>query len=443
MKTLRLFLFIGLLGIMGTSCSNDDNTTIPVDPNPDEQTQKKIGTKFLIDGDFEFAHAGAGIDFTFNEITFEMDDSGLGGAKSTFNLVAMYQEVKSGVYKAILKDGSSKAPTIYLRNIKENSMEINIDWLLNPYENGEEAEKAEYPTANATIGNHDGGQFGWLVITRKTGAPITVNLPISGKYVFSQQGHTYYYTFSNNIVNFNGSYDMEVLGYSNTNNKILLKGADKTVEDRYYVIQLKNITENSVDILRKTYSETNAQAEAEAEFAKAEDADGGFNTYIKESNNDEAFANLQGTYGSAIINDADGNPQAQYVFKIGNNDEAFLFRADMGGGFSDSASFILNRVFTDESKGQLIYEVTGSTGYYSGREGQFLTIYVRNISASGDKATFAIATKDGSTSVAASKGDVIGKTLEEAKAIAAPADNLVWDLNMMNYAHRWIETTKE
>ncbi|MVX35576.1 hypothetical protein [Myroides sp. LoEW2-1] len=162
----------------------------------------------------------------------------------------------------------------------------------------------------------------------------------------------------------------------------------------------------------------------------------------KEEDKVQNMDKLKGVYGSEIIM-KEGNPTAQYVFKINSDEDAFLFRANMGKGFGDSASFILKKVATDEAKGQLIYEVTGSTGYYEGRTGQYLTIYVKDISADGAKATFAIATKDGSNSVAGSKGDVVGKTIEEAKAIKAPEASQVWENDMMNYAHKWMPTTRE
>lgn len=130
---------------------------------------------------------------------------------------------------------------------------------------------------------------------------------------------------------------------------------------------------------------------------------------------------------------------AQYVFRLGTEDEAFIFMVEDEA----SASFQLKKVAEDDTIGQLIYEVTGSTGYYAGRTGQFLTIYAKDISETGDKATLAIATKDGSGSVAGSKGDIVGKTIEEAKTIKASEADKVWQENMMSYAHVWMQTTKK
>lgn len=163
----------------------------------------------------------------------------------------------------------------------------------------------------------------------------------------------------------------------------------------------------------------------------------------KEQEKVQNMDKLKGVYGSEVILDNDNKPKAQYVFKLNDKDEAFLFRANMGNGFGDSASFTLKKVATDETKGQIIYEVTGSTGYYSGRTGQFLTVYVKDITTDGSKATFAIATKDGGNSVAGSKGDIVGKTIEEAKEIKAPEADKVWEKDMMKYAHLWIPTTRE
>lgn len=440
MKITKLFSAIAVLAFLVTSCSSDDGSPIRQDK---EQTE--VGKELTFEGLYEYAHSGMPIPFEFAKKTITMKMSEMTGSDEgddVYDIQTVYTN-KEGVLKVVAKNAvESEYAAFFIKNISEESVDFNMDY---SFPTEIEAIESDYPANEASTPDHGNMKFGWLTLYKSGDSGNTINLPVSGKYVFSQQGHTYFYNFSNDVVNFNGSYDMTILAHNTSTNKILLQGLDESVKDNYYVAQLKNITDNSVDVARLTFSGENAKTEAESEFAKSEEVSANFTTYIKEGSSDEsAFENLNGAYGSQIIYDENDEPLAQYVFKIGDNNEAFLFRANMtGSGMDDSASFILSRVFADESKGQLIYEVTGSTGYYSGRDGQFLTIYVKDISATGDTATFAIATKDGSTSVAASKGDVIGKTLEEAKAIQAPSADQVWDLDMMAYAHQWISTTRE
>lgn len=440
MKLTKLFSAFAICAFILTGCSNDDNN----DPiRIDQKDQEEIGKELSFAGEFAYAHSGMPIPFTFEKNSITMNMSQMAGScqeDDKYNVITVYKN-KEGIIKAVAKhEKESQYKAFFFRNVKEESMDINIDYT---FKSEIEAIQTNYPSVGGGQVDHANNQFGWLLLDKKGSKPAEIKLPINGKYVFTQSGHTYYYDFSNEVVNFNGSYEMKVLAHNTATNKILLQGIDEKIKDFYYVIQLKNIKDNNADIARATFNEGEMKALAEKEFAALEDLKSNFTTYIKE---DKAgtFGNLKGTYGSTIIKDGEtGKPQAQYLFKVGDGNEAFLFRADMGNGFGDSASFTLKKVFDDEKKGQIIYEITGSTGYYSGRNGQFLTIYVKDISSKGDKATFAIATKDGKNSVSSSQGDVIGKTIEEAKAINAPTDNLVWQNDMMKYAHLWISTTRE
>ncbi len=440
MKLTKLFSAVAICAFILTGCSNDDNN----DPiRVDQKDQEEIGKELTFTGEYAYAHSGMPIPFTFekNSITMNMSQmAGSGQEDDKYNIITVYKN-KEGVIKAVAKhEKESQYKAFFFKNVKVESMDINIDYT---FKSEIEAIKTNYPSAGGGQVDHQNNQFGWLSLQQKGNKPAEVNLPINGKYIFSQSGHTYYYDFTNDVVNFNGSYDMKVLAHNTSTNKILLQGIDGKEKDYYYVIQLKNIKDNNVDIARATFNEGDVKALAEKEFAAIEDLKNNFTTYGKEDAQG-TFGVLKGTYGSAIIkNDQTGKPQAQYVFKIGEGNEAFLFKADMGSGFNESASFKLKKVFDDEKTGQIIYEITGSTGYYAGRDGQFLTVYVKDISPKGDKATFAIATKGGKNSVSASQGDVIGKTIDEAKAITPPTNDQVWDNNMMKYAHLWISTTRE
>ncbi|WP_158210078.1 hypothetical protein [Myroides phaeus] len=440
MKLTKLFSAFAICVFLLTSCSNDDsNEPIRVD----QKDQQEIGKELPFKGEFIYAHSGMPIPFTFekNSITMNMSQmAGSGQDDDKYNILTVYKN-KEGVLKVVTKhEKESQYKAFFLRNIKDESLDINIDYT---FKSEIEAIKTNYPSKAGGALDHANNQFGWLLLTKKSSQSTPINLPVNGKYVFTQGQHSYYYNFTNETVNFNGSYDMKVLAHNTSTNKILLQGVDTERKDFFYIIQLKNIKENNVDIARATFNEGETKKLAEKEFAGIEELKNNFTTYTKEDKTG-TVVNLKGTYGSAIIKDKEtGKPQAQYVFKVGEGTEAFLFRADMGSGFGDSASFTLKKVATDEKKGQLIYEITGSTGYYAGRTGQFLTIYFKDISANGNKATFAIATKNGKNSVSSSQGDVIGKTIEEAKAIKAPEANLVWENDMMKYAHLWILTTKE
>ncbi|MGL4583827.1 MAG: hypothetical protein ACRCVU_12700 [Flavobacterium sp.] len=446
-KILSLF---AITAFLMTSCSSDDNTPI----RPEIKDQTEVGKESPIVGEYSFNHAGNPIPFHFekNKITMKMTGmAGSGQDDDVFDVITTYKD-KAGVLKTVAKSKeTNEYKAFFFRDIKDDKSKFMFNMDLTA-KTEIEAIKAAYPAKDIVV-DHAKGQFGWLEMIK--GAIVEpIQLPVNGKYVFAQGTHVYYYNFTNEVVNFNGAYDMTVLAHNKNTNKILLQGKNEEVKNKYYVIQLKNIKDDNVDIARLTFSETTAKADAEKEYASQTEIKANFTTYTKDKGTDSAFANLKGTYGSTIIVDpATKLPLAQYVFKLVDNDEAFLFRADMGKGFGESASFTLKKVDTDEAKGQIIYEVTGSTGYYSGRTGQYLTVYVKDIAKDGSKATFSIATRqlintetkqlEDTNSVAKSKGDVIGKTIEEAKAIKAPEAEKVWKEDMMKYAHLWMQTTRE
>ncbi|WP_353102999.1 hypothetical protein [Myroides odoratus] len=446
-KFLSALAILAFISVGTTSCSSDDNVIRP--EKPDENGQTEVGTELHFEGTYAYGHAGNPIPFDFKKKSISMQMSlmaGSGQEDDLYNIIKIYKNA-DGVLKVVSKhETASEYKAFFLRNIKDGeSLDINIDY---SFTSEIEAIKAVYPASGNSTPDHANNKFGWLKLTKMNGEPSEkINLPVQGKYVFSAQGHTYFYNFSNTIVNFNGDYDMTVLKHNTNTNKILLEGkGDKA--GTYYVTQLKNITANTVDIARLTFGEADAKTKAEAEFALATDLTGGrFTTYTKEGSEGgetiPSFEGLNGTYVSAMIV-IGGDDMGQYEFHIGENNNAFLLMADFSGGgtFTEGGKVDLKRVFTDEAKGQMIFEIMDSAGYYAGRTGQFLTVYVRDYQT-GTKASFAIATKKGSSSIAASKGDVIGKTLEEAKAVAAPDAMKAWNGGMMDYAHVWIPTTKK
>ncbi|WP_060872702.1 hypothetical protein [Myroides odoratus] len=438
-KFLSALAIFALISVGTTSCSSDDNVIRT--EKPDENGQTEVGTELHFEGTYAYGHAGNPIPFDFKKKSISMQMSlmaGSGQEDDLYNIIKIYKNA-DGVLKVVSKhETASEYKAFFLRNIKEGeSLDINIDY---SFTSEIEAIKAVYPASGNSTPDHANNKFGWLKLTKMNGEPSEkINLPVQGKYVFSQSGHTYFYTFSNETVNFNGSYDMKVLKHNTNTNKILLEGlAEKA--GTFYVVQLKNITANTVDVARLTFGEADAKTKAEAEFALATDlTENRFNTYTKEGS-ETSFEGLKGTYVSAII----GNNLGYYQFTVGENNEAFLFMGDFTGSgtFDEGGKLELRKVFEDKTKGQIIFEITNSAGYYAERNGQFLTLYVRDY-ADGTKATFAIATKGGVTSISTSKGNVIGMTLEEAKALAAPDAMKTWDGGMMAYAHVWIPTTKK
>ncbi|MCS4237477.1 hypothetical protein M2306_002480 [Myroides gitamensis] len=438
-KFLSALAILAFISFGTTSCSSDDNVIRP--EKPDENGQTEVGTELHFEGTYAYGHAGNPIPFDFKKKSISMQMSlmaGSGQEDDLYNIIKIYKNT-DGVLKVVSKhETESEYKAFFLRNIKDGeSLDINIDY---SFTSEIEAIKAVYPASGNSTPDHANNKFGWLKLTKMNGEPSEkINLPVQGKYVFSQSGHTYFYTFSNETVNFNGSYDMKVLKHNKNTNKILLEGlAEKA--GTFYVVQLKNITANTVDVARLTFGEADAKTKAEAEFALATDlTEGRFNTYTKEDS-EASFEGLKGTYVSATI----GNNLGYYQFTMGENNEAFLFMGDFAGSgtFDEGGKLELKKVFADKAKGQIIFEITNSEGYYAERNGQFLTLYVKDY-ADGTKATFAIATKGGVTSISTSKGNVIGTTLEEAKALAAPDAMKAWDGGMMAYAHVWIPTTKK
>lgn len=440
MKLTKLFTLVVLLGLFSISCSSD-NDPISV-PKPDD-FQKEVSKEMTFTGNYVYTHAGNPIPFVFEQKTISMKMSEMGGSNSAddvYEVITVYQNKAGNITKAVAKNKDAKEyKAFFFKNIANASLDINIDY---SFPTEIEAINVSYPSEQGNPVDHTKNQFGWLKLTNSDTSTVVVNLPIEGKYIFEQQGHSYYYTFSNTVVNFNGSYDMQVLKHNTNTNKILLKGIEADKSNTYYVIQLNEIEGNNVLIARATYNDANAKADAETEFASATELAKAFSLYTKEASEvdySKAFPNLVGTYETVKMN----NGIAQYRFKMGNNDEAFLFMvAEEDGTMEASASLKLKRVFADEKSGQLIYKITSSNGYYSGRDNQFLTIYAKGIATNGSSATFAIATKDGSGSIAASKGNIIGQTLEEAKLIVAPENDKLWGENMMVYAHVWIKTIR-
>lgn len=435
MKVTKFLSALAILAFLSVSCSSDDD----VIRKKDGQTE--VGSELPFEGNYAYAHAGNPIPFEFTKKTISMQMSGMAGSgqeDDNYNIIKVYKD-DNNVLKVVAKHVTeSEYKAFFFRNIKDESLDINIDY---SFKSEIEAIETTYPSTGNTTPDHTNNKFSWLKLTKTGNETVKINLPVQGKYIFSAQGHTYYYSFTNSVINFNGSYDMKVLQHNKNTNKILLQGIGEKAST-YYVTQLKNITENTVDVARLTFGEADAKAKAEAEFALATDLTGAnFTTYTKEGSiASPEFKGLNGTYVSAII----GNNLGYYEFKMGSNNEAFLFMGDFAGSgtFEAGGKLELKRVFSDETKGQIIFEILNSEGYYAERNGQFLTLYVKDYQ-DGTKATFAIATKGGVTSISTSKGNVIGTTLEEAKALAAPAAMNMWGENMMAYAHVWIPTTKK
>ncbi|MDM1044297.1 hypothetical protein HX004_05515 [Myroides sp. 1354] len=435
-KLLSALAIFALISVGTTSCSSDDNVIRP--ENPDENGQIEVGSELHFEGAYAYAHAGNPIPFDFKKKSISMQMSlmaGSGQEDDLYNIIKIYKNT-DGVLKVVSKhQTASEYKAFFLRNIKEGeSLDINIDY---SFSSEIEAIKAVYPAGGNSTPDHANNKFSWLKLTKMNGEKI--NLPVQGKYVFSRSGHTYFYTFSNETVNFNGSYDMKVLKHNTNTNKILLEGKGEKAGS-YFVAQLKNITANTVDVARLTFGEADAKTKAEAEFASANEVEASFSTYKKEDDENPVFEGLNGTYVTETI----GGNLGYYQFVMNGNNDAFLLMGDFSGAgnFTEGAKLELKKVFDDQAKGQIIFEITNSDGYYSGRTGQFLTLYVRDY-ADGTKATFAIATKGGVSSISSTKGDVIGKTLEEAKAIAAPDAMKIWNGGMMDYAHVWMSTTKK
>lgn len=276
MKNIKSYVLIGLLSFLAFSCTSDDNN--PIDPPKNEQ--KEVGKTFEITGTFDFNHAGAAIPFIFTENSFTIGTSSLGKENSTSQLTTLYIN-KENVYKAVLKQEDGKFMALFLRNVKENTMDLNMDYNFNTEK---EAIDSKYPPSDASMGNHDGGQFGWLSLIRQE--TIRPQLPVNGTYVFdatSMGGGIYAYSFTDEQVRFDAGspYDMKILDYKNDTHKILLEGLGSKA-GTYYVIQLKDITATEVQIARDTKS---TLAEAEAIFNSSDSVSGSFSPYVKQIEN--------------------------------------------------------------------------------------------------------------------------------------------------------------
>lgn len=279
MKITKLIALIGFISVFAMSCTNDDNS----DPILKERDQKELAAKFQAIGEYQFPHAGTAMPFTFTETTFSSESPTVGQESSISTLIKLFQN-SEGVFRAVLKEKDGRFSALFLRNINDNSMEINIDKTFEQtnFKTEKEAIEVAYPNPKASMTNHDSGQFGWLKILKKTTSNEEINLPVNGKYVFdatAMGGGVYSYTFNNEKVTFDSGepYEMKIEKYNSTSKRILASGlADKT--GTYYVIHLTDITPTKVKIGRET-KETLQEAEvafnSSTEFNK-------YSEYIKE-----------------------------------------------------------------------------------------------------------------------------------------------------------------
>ena len=267
MKITKLIAFISFISIFAVGCSNDDNSN----PIPKGQEQKEVGTKFQATGEYEFPHAGSAMPFTFTETTFSSESPMAGEQAAEHTLIKLYQN-SEGVFKAVLKEQSGKFSALFLRNISNKGMEINMDQTFEGFNFNTEKEAVDvaYPDPKASMANHNSGQFGWLKINKKTITTEEINLPVNGKYSFdatAMGGGVYSYTFDNKNVTFDAGapYSMKIEKYDSTKNRILASGTGDQVGS-FYVIHLKDITATKVKIGRETIA---SKEEAEVAFTSA------------------------------------------------------------------------------------------------------------------------------------------------------------------------------
>ncbi|MEK6493529.1 hypothetical protein [Myroides odoratimimus] len=300
MKIKKVLSLFAITAFLLTSCSSDDNEII----RPEVKDQVEVSKESPVIGEYSFNHAGNPIPFEFQKKTITMKMSGMAGSgqdDDIFDVITTYKN-KEGVLKTVAKNKQNEYKAFFFRDIKDDNSEFMFNMDLTA-KNENEAIKAAYPAKDIVV-DHDAGQFGWLPLTKGT-VVEPIALPVNGKYVFSattpQGTFTYYYNFSNDVVNFNGDYDMTVISHNKNTNKILLQGKDEKVKDFYYVIQLKNIKDDNVDIARATYKADKdgltPKQQAEKEFASQEEIKANFTTYTKDKGtNNTAFANLKGSY---------------------------------------------------------------------------------------------------------------------------------------------------
>lgn len=292
MKVTKFLSALAILAFLSVSCSSDDDV---IRKGPDTQTE--LGSELPFEGDYVLAHAGNPIPFEFKKKTISMQMAGMAGSgqeDDNYNVIKVYKD-KNEVLKVVAQhqtEGDYKA--FFFKNIQVETLEINMDFDFN---SEKEAIESTYPSAGAVAPDHQNNKFGWLKLTKAGNETVKIDLPVQGKYVFSAQGFTYYYNFTNDVVSFNGDYDMKVLQHNTNTNKILLEGLGEKA-GTYYVTQLKNITETTVDIARLTYvPAADAKTQAEAEFASSAEITARFSTYTKESGEEPAFSlPVQGKY---------------------------------------------------------------------------------------------------------------------------------------------------
>lgn len=283
MKTIKTITSLLLVVLFQVACSTQDDQIIRGDQN--NQVELDPILEFL--GTYNFYHAGNSIpfDFTENSIVINMADmTGSGQENEHYEILAVYQNISNKVKKVVTKQQSKNIyKAFFLSDQDLESFNFNMDATYN-FENLAQAIQTNYPQPNTNITiDHNKGIYGWIKLTKQEQKPEEITLPVNGKYEFSAQGFTYFYHFTNTKVNFNDSYSMQILAHNTSTNKILLKGIDPGVENSYYVIQLENITKESVQIARKTYNQEQAKAQAEAEFASKEILEANFSTYISKN----------------------------------------------------------------------------------------------------------------------------------------------------------------
>lgn len=361
-KVLSLF---AISAFLLTSCSSDDNSPI----RPEQKDQIEVGKESPIVGEYSFNHAGNPIPFIFEKNIITMKMSGMAGSgqgDDVYNVLTTYKNT-DGVLKTVAKNKeTSEYKAFFFRDIKDDKSKFMFNMDLTA-KSEIEAIKAAYPAKDIVV-DHGKGQFGWLEMNQGTIVEPIV-LPVNGKYVFSQSGHTYYYNFTNEVVNFNGAYDMTVLAHNKNTNKILLQGKDEKVKNSFYVIQLKNIKDDNVDIARLTFSTATAKADAEKEFASQEEIKATFTTYTKneETNNitlpvngkyvfsqsgmsyyynfTNTVVNFNGSYDMIVI---DFNKENNKILLQGKGDKQKTYYVTQLKDITDKSVYIARNTYQDE-----------------------------------------------------------------------------------------------
>lgn len=280
MKSIKTFSFLLILAMIFTSCSSDDNDTIRVE----DKNQVEIDPTLNFEGIYNFMHAGNPISFTFSKDAIQVNLANMTGSEQEnqrYEIISIYKNKLSNIEKVVTKDiQTGNFKTFFMTNKTSESLLFNMDGTYS-FENIEQAISSTYPQANEVIEvDHSKNIFGWIKLEKDN--EIVIELPVQGKYQFSQQGFTYFYVIENDKVNFNDSYSMEVLAFNTKTNKILLKGIDPSVENSYYVMQLQNIEAESVEIARKTYKTEDAKELSQKDFASQSTLEANFTKYDKQ-----------------------------------------------------------------------------------------------------------------------------------------------------------------